>query len=289
MTKIIRILTAIIFAAFAVFANIASAQITMTADFNSGDVTQGVFGTSKLPVYPGYSAQIVSDIVREGSGALRVELRSTDPLRALGRRAEINTPSTGAVNNDVEWYALSTYIPTGYINDTRSELFVQWADTSSGFNPVLAIWIRAGKYYLNQKYNSGSGNIEVQTELSNSAVTPGVWDDWVIRYKRAINGTGVVQLWRNGTQVINITGANSNNIGGSMPPSVYFNAGWYKWPWNTDAVYYPNNRVIYIDAIRFGGKDSQLSDFNISGSGTTPTPPPPPTAIPLQGFIFIPG
>jgi len=263
---------------------VTTGQITMIADFNSGDVTQGVFGTSKLPVYPGYSAQIVSDIVREGSGALRVELRSTDPLRALGRRAEINTPSTGAVNNNVEWYALSTYLPTDYIPDSKGEIFVQLPDTSDGFNPTLAIWIRNGKYYLNQKYNAGSGNIETQTELSNSAVTPGVWDDWVIRFNRAINGTGVVQVWRNGTQVINLSGPNSNSIGGVMPPSVYFNTGWYKWPWNVDGTYYPNLRVIYIDAIRFGGKDSQLSDFNIAD--TPVTPPAPAGSQAVQGWLF---
>lgn len=261
---------------------IVSGQILVNQNFNTGSLSP--FQTGKLAYYPGRSAQIVSDVVREGSGALRLELHDTDLLRASGRRAEINMPTGSEVNPDVVWYAWSHYLPANYISDALPELHMQIADASGLTAPNVALWLVNNKWYINRKYNIGAGNVEVNTEITGSAATLGAWDDWRIRYVPAIDNSGIIQVYRNGTLVFSHNGPNANAVSGVMVASRYANFGIYKWRWNNPGTYYPNQRVAYYDAIMLGDLTATLSTFNITG--TPVTPPAPSGSQAVQGYIF---
>lgn len=262
----------------------SSAQILVDADFNTGNPTQGIFQTGKLPYYPGRSAQIVSDVVREGAGALRLELHDTDVLRASGRRCEINMPTTSPINPDVVWYAFSHYLPANYISDALPELHMQIADASGLTAPNVALWLWNNKWYVNRKWDTGSGPQEVLTEISNSTAELGGWVDWRIRYVPAIDGSGIIQVYRNGNLVFSHTGPNANAVSGTMVASRYANFGIYKWRWNTPGTYYPNQRIAYYDAIMLGDSTATLSIFTITG--TPVTPPAPTGSQAVRGYIF---
>jgi len=264
--------------------SVSTGQLLVDADFNSGNPTQGIFQTGKLPYYPGRSAQIVSDVVREGAGALRIELHDTDVLRASGRRAEINMPTTSPINPNVRWYAFSHYLSADYISDALPELHMQIADASGLTAPNVALWLTNNRWAINIKYNVSGTNVEINAPIDNPAATLGAWDDWRIRYVPAIDASGIIEVYRNGTLVYSRTGPNANAVGGTMVSSRYANFGIYKWRWNTPGTYYPNQRVAYYDKIMLGDSTSTLSTFNISG--TPVTPPAPTGSQAVQGWLF---
>lgn len=263
MKPILTILTALL------FANSIHAQILVNATFETGNPSQGVFGTSKLAYYPGYSCAIDSSIARKGSKCVRFELRSTDPLMASGRRAELNMPTNSPINPNIRWFAWSEFLPPNYVSDPLNELHFQIADNSGLTAPNVAMWLRNNRWYVNQKYNYNGTNIETQTEISgNSSATLGGWDDWRIYYLPAIDNTGVLTVYRNGVEVFTTTGPNANNVGGSVYPSRYPNFGIYKWPWNNPGTYNPNVRILYFDEVMFGDSTATLSTFNLDNPPT---------------------
>ena len=161
---------------------------------------------------------------------------------------------------------------------------MQIADASGLTAPNVALWLWNNKWDVNRKWDTGSGPQEVLTEITGSAATLGAWDDWRIRYVPAIDGSGIIQVYRNGTLVFSHTGPNANAVSGTMVASRYANFGIYKWRWKTPGTYYPNQRVAYYDKIMLGDSTSTLSTFNISG--TPVTPPAPTGSIPVNGYLF---
>ena len=232
------------------------------ADFESGNPLQGVFSTSSLPVYPGYSAQLDNTVSRIGTQSCRFELRSTDSLMASGRRSELTLSSTNPLNPLIRWYAWSEYLPSDYASDNLAEIHFQIADNTGMTAPNVALWLVNNQWFMNQKYNIGAGNVEVQTPISGTANLGG-WDDWVINYEPAIDSSGLLRLYRNGSLVFSTTGPNANAQGGQLVPSRYPKFGIYKWPWNNTGTYNPNTRVTYIDEVKYGGTSSSLNDFLI--------------------------
>lgn len=275
------------FALFALFANFATAQkIRLEADFESGNPLQSVFSSSSLPVYPGYSAAIDDTRARTGTKSVRMELRSTDPLAASGRRSELTLNSTNPLNPELQWYAWSLYLPTGYVSDPLPEIHFQIADNSGMTAPNLALWLINNRWYVNRKYNIGAGNVEVQTEISgDSRANLGGWDDWRWYYKQSIGSDGEIKLYRNGVEVFSNTGPNANAVSGVMVASRYPKFGVYKWRWNNPGVYFPSQRVTYVDAVMYGDSTAVLSDFDIPS--TPVTPPATVPSVPVQGYIFI--
>ncbi len=264
--------------------------ILVNADFETGDPLQGVFSSSSLLVYPGYSAAIDDTRSRTGSKSVRIELRSTDPLKALGRRSELAMNSGNPLNPSIRWYAFSIFIPENYINDTLAEIIFQVADNTGMTAPNLAIWIRNSEYFINRKWDTGSGPQEVQTKVTGDAkVARGSWDDWRIYYLPSITGSGLIKVYRNGALVFEYGGANANAQAGVLVPSRYCKVGCYKWPWNNPGAYYPNSRVFWFDNIMYGDDSCELSDFDLAEPPTEPSPTDPGTGVPVEGFVFVTG
>lgn len=261
-------------------------KIRLSAGWETGDVLQGVFSISSLPVYPGYSAQIDSTVARVGSKCVKFILNSTDPLAAAGRRSELTLNSTNPLNPALQWYAWSEYLPADYVSDPLPEIHFQIADNSGMTAPNLALWLINNRWYVNRKYNIGAGNVEVQTEISgDSRANLGGWDDWRWYYKQSIGSDGEIKLYRNGVEVFSNTSPNANAVSGVMVDSRYPKFGVYKWRWNNPGVYFPSQRITYVDAVMYGDNTATLSDFDLSGTPTTPTQPG--GAVPVQGYIFI--
>jgi hypothetical protein len=239
-------------------------QILLQAGWESGNVLQGVFSSSSLPYYPGYSATIDSQYARVGSKSVKFQLNDTDRLVAAGSRSELTLTSTNPLNPSLRWFAWSEYLPANYASDILPEIHFQIADNTGLTAPNVAMWLRQNRWFINFKYNIGAGNVEIQQEITNSGATLGGWTDWVIYYLPAIDNTGIVELYRNGTLVYRRTGPNANAQGGVLVPSRYPKFGVYKWPWNNPGTYNPSQRITYVDEVKYGGASSQLSDFIIA-------------------------
>lgn len=174
------------------------------------------------------------------------------------------------------WYGFSIYLPAGFVEDTLAEeLFTQWhgsPDTGEDFrNPPLALYIK----------DQGS-NVYIQTIGDSKEITPGVgtanrytdydiqlvgtvasmigkWTSWVFKVKWAIDGTGELDLYKDGVSVYSATGINNcyNDVKGPN-----WRIGVYKWAWLDENP--PSDvtlRTYYYDNVRVGDENATLADM----------------------------
>jgi len=81
----------------------------------------------------------------------------------------------------------------------------------------------------------------------------GVWTDFVVHAKWSYSGSGgLLEVWKNGTQVVNQTGPNIYND----QANGYMKIGFYKWSWGSSIP----GRVAYFDAVRIAGAGGSYND-----------------------------
>lgn len=86
----------------------------------------------------------------------------------------------------------------------------------------------------------------------------GRWTDWVfhIIFDYANNGDGLLEVWRNGTQVLDVSGGNCyNDVIGPYPTF-----GVYKWPWIDETETNSTWRLFYFDEFRIGDDTASYDD-----------------------------
>jgi hypothetical protein len=92
-----------------------------------------------------------------------------------------------------------------------------------------------------------------------SGNTPGQWVDWVVKWKLSYgNNDGILQVWRNGVQVVNRVNA-PNCYNTEVGP--YLKIGIYAYSWGN---YEPDvkNIAIYYDAFRIGDQNSSFAEVS---------------------------
>ncbi len=222
-----------------------------------------------------YSAVTGSSPLREGSTSLRVEVNETDPLVAGRTRAELLRPQlsnwTGDANGpfgvgDEVWYGFSVYIPTTWTDDgtgNQSTSIQQLHDTpdpdasgnidwSKGRAPILSFQFDGSNWMFVSMSGGPYPATPVWHSWNGGAVAKGAWTDFVVHAKWYNDSRGVLQIWKNGTQVVNATGPNTlENV---LP--AYFKLGIHKWIWNTPSV---TSRTAYYDALRIAGAGGSYS------------------------------
>lgn len=214
-----------------------------------------------------YGATTTTAPVRDGSYAARFELHKSDPVVSSSKRAEITQRDDQPLNAE-RWYGFSINLPSSWTYDRSAEIVSQWhqCDTQcpSG-SPPLALLTDEGRWKIDFK-----GQI---TDLG--PYTTGAWTDWVFHVTWRTDSTGVLEVWRDGEQVMHRTGA--THSGG--PRSPYFKFGIYKWDWNTGAPSDTTQRVMHYDALRLGDERATYADVSpvracgraISPAGVTAT------------------
>ena len=113
----------------------------------------------------------------------------------------------------------------GYDRDARSLIFQ--VHPYGGGGPCVGLaFYNGGVVGQAQQWllTSCSGNVW------SGSYTPGEQDDWKIVMVPSQTASGILKLYRNGTLVANINGANYNNTGGGTG-NPWWNFGPYKWRW----------------------------------------------------------
>jgi hypothetical protein len=203
-----------------------------------------------------YGIQIVEKPVYEGKQAARFELRDSDPENKNGTRAEISFPGADNTTRLERWYAFAVFFPRDDFDfDERDEVISQWHQGGKA-TPSLCIRTMANKIRLritplpNQKTWKELGPIEKN-----------VWQYYVMHIKHSASPDGLVDVWRNGVQVVHYTGANMYDTGHGIFHSPNWKLGIYKSAWNGSAVTKAPKRVLYLDAIKVGDAQACFSDM----------------------------
>ncbi|MEV7228630.1 MULTISPECIES: heparin lyase I family protein [Polymorphospora] len=204
-----------------------------------------------------HGATMVTAPARAGGHAVRFELNRTDPSPAAGsRRAEINQPDAQPANAE-RWYGFSINLDPTWAYDTSSEIVTQWHQCDSGCpggSPPLALLTGKGRW-----------QIDFQGEFIDlGPYRTGGWTDWVFHVRWRTDGAGLLEVWRDGVQVVSRTGP----VHGGGPRSPYFKLGIYKWDWAfSDRASTVDRRVMFHDEVRVGDERATYADVAPGGSG----------------------
>jgi hypothetical protein len=166
--------------------------------------------------------------------ALFFQLAPTDPSTSGSKRCELSFPQNVEMNK-VYWVALSVYVyDWGTLSTSDVSLFgtqMHSGDNSRGLSPSFSVVVRsAGRNFQIMSNSSTSSSPSQSTTLSvrhpEQPIPFGRWADFVFKFKQNTAGSGFLQVWVDGTQLVNYTG----NLGFNTPGfKDYAKFGYYNW------------------------------------------------------------
>lgn len=96
------------------------------------------------------------------------------------------------------WFGCSIYVPSSSTLKADSVL-VQWhTHAKSGVSPVIGLRIREGKWIITREVGDRKG-----AELGS--VSTNKWTDFVFRIRWRVDKTGLLQVWKNGKRVVDMS------------------------------------------------------------------------------------
>lgn len=220
-----------------------------------------------------HSVKLVHEPHRTGKHAVRFELRREDELVHKSKRVEIKLPSVPSASQ--RWYSFSIYLPSDFIEDNEWEILAQWHDKPDGNKrpggfetwrkPALCLSSINGHWRLYRRWDPAPITVDQKVgpdggteEIDLGPYQTDTWTDWVFHIKWSWQEDGLLEIWKNGEQVLNHTGPNTYNdlIG------PYFKMGVYKPPWVSGRGKPEiTRRVVYFDRVRIGGSKATYEDI----------------------------
>lgn len=197
-----------------------------------------------------YSVQQSSEVAREGSSSLRLEVRNTDAQVSNSIRSEITLP--GITDQGEMWYGLSLYFKDWTL-DHAGSTELQWHPDNSGGSSVLSLRTTNGEYEFVHGSNA-TGFTYGQVPARYRTVIPNVWVDLVFHIKWATGNTGFIEVWKDGVQVYNIQGVRTDFDG------QYLKAGINAFAWSQGITDIVTTRVFFVDNVRIGNASATYDD-----------------------------
>lgn len=234
---------------------------TTNAPFSNGWTSrQGDNSTSSITYSTAYA--------RRGTGSYEMTLRPSSnnswqfmkaelawnflpagaTLGVLGCNAAFSRPSMG-----LRWMAMSTYVPvsTTLPSDPITNIGFGFNTKSDpDYATTTYVVINSGRYRL-VITRINANNTLTSTGYDLGPVVKGVWVDWVLHRNFVSDGTGFVELYKDGERLVNVTGiSNWRTAGYSKEP--YMQQGLYRFNSLSTTI------TIHYDEFRFG--DSTITD-----------------------------
>jgi hypothetical protein len=165
--------------------------------------------------------------------ALSFQLHPDDPVTSKSKRAEISFGRNIEMDK-VYWIAFSTFVPHwGSLSSSDSALFgtqVHSGDNSRGLSPSLQLVSHGGQnfevYAMHSTSTSPSQSNTVAYRSTPQPIPFGRWVDFVFKFRHNTSGSGFLQVWMDGSQIVNYQG----NLGYNTPGfRDYAKFGYYNW------------------------------------------------------------
>ncbi len=194
-----------------------------------------------------YSVQQTSEQIKAGSKALRMEVRSTDPQVSNSIRSEI-TVDADPLDQD-RWYGLSLCLKD-WTDDPAPESVFQWHPDNATGSASMSLLATGGRFTFSTNNTGGTSDNEY---VDLGSVVSNKWMDFVIHIRWATDTTGLLQVWMNGSLVIDRSGVKTAAI------QSYFKLGINKFGWGNQpsAV---TQRIVYYDEVRIGNANASYKD-----------------------------
>lgn len=257
------------------------------ADFNSGtDITKMGFkysgnGSKIVDIEGQRAAQLTLDHF-SSSTSYRTEIQPNAIPSSAGYASGMFAKMGGEY-----WYGLRTMMGNDWKETDKADTIItQWHAKPDAGNPPVALQTKLGSdgkqhYNLIIRSNpdadgtSGFKYIK-QIDLGTIDADVGKWVDWVWHIKWAPDGTGYLQLYKDGKLAVDFKGGNCY-VDDAGP---YMKIGLYKYDWKGGTDTGADSRTLYVDDVRVADASGSYASVAPGGTGTdggTTTPPPAPT------------
>jgi len=182
---------------------------------------------------------------RHGNNCARFELHKTDPIVSGSVRAEIQPDNYTDLETSELWYGFSVYLENWATDDFGESVPIQWQDVD-GSCPPLSIQSYDDHLHLKQCINGGTLDNDLGSVPNNQ------WIDFVIHVKWSASGTissgsGQIQLWMNGTKLVDKNNIRTNSTGGSY---LKFGMNKFNWDGTSGLTSSQTQRIFYVDDFR---------------------------------------
>ena len=187
-------------------------------------------------------------------------------------RSEISLPHEPGFQE--RWYGARILVPKDWVFDPSRavDIVLQWHAIPGNWRatfPNLEISIGNTNWFIRQSYGSAQTKPTRTERILADPVRPGSWAAWVIHAKWAPGADGLLQIWKDGKQVLDLTGTNVySTIGVEYTP--YLKTGIYhpEWHLNKDGrrLAFDNvkpvatNKVIYVTDVKIGNDRAGYTD-----------------------------
>ena len=186
----------------------------------------------------GNCAQVSTDRAKTGKKSLKVYLNRYDS-KSKYRTEAVPRVKKKLKQGDDLWYRFSIYVPRDHVPDWSkgAETVAQWHHNGTGGGvPPLALFIEGSKWRIINRWSSGEvgrgkGRPQGSKSYRVGEIVRGRWVDWVFHVKWFNNNKGLLQVWKNGRQVVNRKGP--NNYLEKTGKAPYLKLGIYKWVWKS--------------------------------------------------------
>lgn len=189
-----------------------------------------------------------------GTKCAKFELWYTDTMNNSGTRSEITFPTN---TNNNRWYSFAIYFPClDWAYDTDDEVINQWHQ-GGGLTPALCIRTMRDSIYV-RIVKDVTGQAQ-DTWINLGVIEKNIWRAYVMHINHSSTSSGLIEIWRDGRQILYRTGANMYTVGGSVT-NPNWKLGIYKSGWNDEETTLTKRRVILFDDIRLGNENASYRE-----------------------------
>ena len=180
-----------------------------------------------------------TDPMDTSSKVFAFQLAPSDPATSGSHRSEFEFPPN-IENGKTYWVAFSVNVQDwGTLLNGDDALFgtqIHSGDSSKGFSPSFSLvsygGLQGGRTFQVFRVSSTSGTSQTMVKYPEIPIRFGQWTDFVFKFRHATDGSGLLQVWMDGQQIVDYTGPIGFNTPGYKD---YAKFGYYNWSASTRA------------------------------------------------------
>jgi hypothetical protein len=192
--------------------------------------------------------------IQQVNGALRFELRKTDPEISRSKRAEV----TGkGYTNEERWYGFRLRLED-WVYDDAGEHLIQWHPNDSRGSANVSLWTSSGMYTLVISPN-GSDNFYYPLDT----IVSGKPADFVLHIKWSAAADGFVEVWKDGKKLTMAKDKPLPYRGITSSTGCYLKLGINKFGWSYEPAVSQSTsekRIFYFEEYREGNEKARYED-----------------------------
>jgi hypothetical protein len=247
-------------------------------DFHSGEFGRWEFSENASYNMAKPRPERLAIVAAPGLDADHKAIRFVVPRGPNSFRSEVSLPHEAGAHE--RWYGERIFIPEDWVIDDAKgdDIVMQWHAIPGNWRatfPNLSISINGNKWWIKQNFGTAqTGPTRTATALTDP-VQPGRWVSIVVHAKWSQTADGLLQIWKDGKQVVEKAGPNLyTTIGVEYTP--YFKTGIYHPTWHlkapeaeaafAEAKPLATTKVVYVTDVKIGNEHARYRDI------ASPTP-----------------